>query len=280
MPKRKTIPVDIETSLFRASGRRCCICFGLDHDMSLKLQGQIAHLDQNPSNYALENLAYLCLAHHDLYDSTTSQSKGLTIHEVKQYRDKLYETWKLHEESSLRSIWPADLDVPLLDFCSAAAPTKGIPTEGIQFTDRDVSNGQHPTLYVTVYFKNTQYFGASIPWSKEKWLYLEANMRSAFNLRIQVRAFDEDVFELMKFLRNEQEFGFDTPAWNLQGPKPGEGAADYILVSREGGENRLVVSTFTQTNSAISIHARFSNKVSLAFADYLDKVGFSKTFTD
>ena len=33
---------------------------------------------------------YLCLDHHDYYDSKTSQSKGLTANEVKAYRDDLY----------------------------------------------------------------------------------------------------------------------------------------------------------------------------------------------
>jgi hypothetical protein len=53
-------------------------------------KGQIAHLDQNPANFKLDNLAWLCLEHHDEYDSTTSQSKGLTIREVKRYRNDLY----------------------------------------------------------------------------------------------------------------------------------------------------------------------------------------------
>ena len=53
-------------------------------------KGQIAHLDRDPSNNALDNLAFLCLPHHDEYDSTTSQSKNLTIHEVKRYRAMLY----------------------------------------------------------------------------------------------------------------------------------------------------------------------------------------------
>jgi hypothetical protein len=39
----------------------------------------------------LENLAWLCLAHHDEYDSKTSQSKSLQINEVKSYRAELYE---------------------------------------------------------------------------------------------------------------------------------------------------------------------------------------------
>jgi len=72
------------------SRRRCCICFGLDGDLSLK-RGQIAHLDQNNRNADPDNLAFLCLLHHDQYDGKTSQSKALREGEVKQFRKELYE---------------------------------------------------------------------------------------------------------------------------------------------------------------------------------------------
>src|SRR5262249_33160957 len=45
----------------------------------------------NPSNNDLDNLAFLCLDHHDAYDQKTSQSKGLTVAEVKRYRSLLAE---------------------------------------------------------------------------------------------------------------------------------------------------------------------------------------------
>jgi hypothetical protein len=72
------------------SKRRCCLCFGLNADHGVK-KGQIAHLDHNPTNDRLDNLAFLCLEHHDQYDSTTSQSKSLQIGEVKAYREQLYQ---------------------------------------------------------------------------------------------------------------------------------------------------------------------------------------------
>jgi CheY-like chemotaxis protein len=61
----------------------------LSSDYSIK-QGQIAHLDKDPRNNSVDNLAFLCMPHHDQYDSTTSQSKNLTIEEVKLYRAQLY----------------------------------------------------------------------------------------------------------------------------------------------------------------------------------------------
>lgn len=90
MTKRKRISKETETELLVRSRRRCCICFGLNQNLAEK-KGQIAHLDGDPSNSDPDNLAYLCFDHHDQYDSRTRQSKGLTIDEVKRYREQLYE---------------------------------------------------------------------------------------------------------------------------------------------------------------------------------------------
>lgn len=90
MSKRTKIPTTTETDLLTRSGRRCAICFGLQGDAAVK-SGQIAHLDRNPSNNEIENCCFLCLSHHDEYDSRPSQAKGLTQLEVRSYRDKLYE---------------------------------------------------------------------------------------------------------------------------------------------------------------------------------------------
>lgn len=89
MPRKKT-PTQTETEVLLKSARRCCFCYGLHHDFDTK-KGQIAHLDQNNQNTRFENLAWLCLEHHDEYDGKTSQSKGLTLLEAKEYRKRLYE---------------------------------------------------------------------------------------------------------------------------------------------------------------------------------------------
>ena len=90
MANRKQTPSEIETEVLTESARRCCICYGLNFDFTIK-KGQIAHLDQNPANSTFDNLAWLCFEHHDEYDSTTRQSKGLTVAEVKDYRGQLYD---------------------------------------------------------------------------------------------------------------------------------------------------------------------------------------------
>ncbi len=105
MTTRKRQSPATEADVLVLSRRRCCICFGLHRDVSIK-QGQIAHLDQNPSNAAPDNLAFLCLSHHDQYDSKTSQSKNFTVSEVKLYRHELYE--KLLPALEARSVPPRD----------------------------------------------------------------------------------------------------------------------------------------------------------------------------
>ncbi|MBX3073798.1 hypothetical protein KF913_07725 [Candidatus Obscuribacterales bacterium] len=87
---RKTTPTAIETAVLVKSARRCALCFSLTGDLLEKL-GQIAHLDQDPSNTSEDNLAFLCLLHHTLYDSKTSQHKNYTKSEVKVARLQLYE---------------------------------------------------------------------------------------------------------------------------------------------------------------------------------------------
>lgn len=88
MTARATIPPEVIADVLVASRRRCCVCFGLSNDTAEK-KGQVAHIDRDASNRARDNLVFLCFDHHDQYDSHTSQSKGLTIKEVREYRAQL-----------------------------------------------------------------------------------------------------------------------------------------------------------------------------------------------
>lgn len=96
---RAPIPKAVQEKVLLGSRRRCCICYGLNRDTDIK-QGQIAHLDHSNSNNELDNLAFLCLDHHDEYDSPRSQSKGLSIGEVKEFRRELLAA--IGEQFSLR----------------------------------------------------------------------------------------------------------------------------------------------------------------------------------
>jgi hypothetical protein len=86
---RKPIPSSSQAKVLLRSLRRCCICFGLNRDTSIR-QGQISHLYGNSSNNPEDNLAFLCFDHHDQYDSSTKQSKNFSSPEVKHIRAELY----------------------------------------------------------------------------------------------------------------------------------------------------------------------------------------------
>lgn len=105
---RKKLPPLIQKSVLTESRRRCCLCFGLNSELSIK-KGQIAHIDHDSSNNQESNLVFLCFEHHDEYDSTTRQSKGLTKDEVVFYREQLlkqiekglsYETFSYESRNS------------------------------------------------------------------------------------------------------------------------------------------------------------------------------------
>ena len=88
--RRMPIPQEVITEVLVSSARRCCLCFGLNSDFEQK-QGQIAHVDHNSTHPDFDNLAFLCLNHHDQYDGKTRQSKGFTVDELKAYRRLLYQ---------------------------------------------------------------------------------------------------------------------------------------------------------------------------------------------
>ncbi|MBE3025972.1 hypothetical protein [Janthinobacterium sp. GW458P] len=88
MPRKSATPVT-QADVVIKSKRRCALCFGLDQNLNERV-GQIAHLDGNNQNSQFGNLVWLCLEHHDKFDSTTSQTKNYTPIEVRTYRDNLY----------------------------------------------------------------------------------------------------------------------------------------------------------------------------------------------
>lgn len=87
---RKKVPTAAATEVLTLSRRRCCICFCLENDSGPKADGQIAHIDRKPADSGADNLVYLCLRHHDMYDTIRRQSRGMTASEVKYYRTELY----------------------------------------------------------------------------------------------------------------------------------------------------------------------------------------------
>ncbi len=86
----KPIPKAVETRVLVACRRRCCLCWHLNRDDGEK-SGQIAHVDRNSANNAEENLAWLCLPHHEQYDRTSRQAKGLTEAELRHALEELWQ---------------------------------------------------------------------------------------------------------------------------------------------------------------------------------------------
>lgn len=84
------MPANTEAEVLLLCRRRCCVCVGLERDTTMK-RGQIAHLDHDPANNDSDNLAFLCFDHHDWYDTQPSQSKRLTLQEVRHFRRELHE---------------------------------------------------------------------------------------------------------------------------------------------------------------------------------------------
>jgi hypothetical protein len=89
MTTRTPIPEEIQHRIFDRSRRRCAFCTHFNSDWQQK-EGQLAHLDRDPANCAEDNLAFLCLSHHDDYDTKRRQTKSLTVREAKTARDRLY----------------------------------------------------------------------------------------------------------------------------------------------------------------------------------------------
>ena len=81
-PKRPPIPAATQTNLLLTNRHACCVC--------QKHMVQIHHIDSNPTNNQLSNLACLCVDHHDMATSLASLTKKLTPQQVRIYK----ETWE------------------------------------------------------------------------------------------------------------------------------------------------------------------------------------------
>jgi hypothetical protein len=89
MAARKRATVEVQTSVLVLSKRRCCLCYYWNEHKGRRT-GQIAHINRKRDDSRFDNLVWLCVEHHDEYDSRTSQSKGITAGELREYRSQLY----------------------------------------------------------------------------------------------------------------------------------------------------------------------------------------------
>jgi hypothetical protein len=88
MAMRKRPSQTVQDEVLVACRRKCCLCYCLLDEQGPR-KGQIAHLNQKREDDRLENLVWLCFDHHDEFDSTTRQSKGLTAGEIRRHRDRM-----------------------------------------------------------------------------------------------------------------------------------------------------------------------------------------------
>jgi hypothetical protein len=86
---RAPIPPEVRDEVLRKCRRRCCMCFGL-RDITDAVDGQIAHLDQDNANPQPNNLAYLCLQCHKIYDQWSNRAAAYSPREIRRYREALY----------------------------------------------------------------------------------------------------------------------------------------------------------------------------------------------
>jgi len=101
--------------------RRGCLCCYLEDDWSQK-KVQVSHIDRNPQNNHPTNLVPLCLNHHDEYDSSTSQSKGITKEEIIKYKKMLIE----HYDSNLIPDMTSQDDFYIPDLSNSLLYTYGL----------------------------------------------------------------------------------------------------------------------------------------------------------
>jgi len=83
MPKkgqstRIPIPQSVQDAVLLANRHACCVCQGK--------KVQLHHIDENPANNAAENIAALCLDHHDQASMSIGLTKKLQPHQVKIYK--------------------------------------------------------------------------------------------------------------------------------------------------------------------------------------------------
>ena len=82
-PKRKKIPPQIKETLLNLNAGVCCVC------RSRGLGVNFHHIDENPSNNALDNIAVLCVKDHDAHHRPEAYSvnhRELGAEKIKAYK--------------------------------------------------------------------------------------------------------------------------------------------------------------------------------------------------
>ena len=128
---RKPYSRTVQHAILTKSRRRCAFCYYYEDDGREK-EGQIAHIDRNHSNNSEDNLVFLCLKHHNKYDSTTSQSKGIQPEEAR--------TSKMHLEERVKNDFAA--------LVRESAPSQRTPLRKVEGVSIEIYERRYP-VYAT-----------------------------------------------------------------------------------------------------------------------------------
>ena len=92
--QRTTIPEDIASQVRWLSDNTCCICNEREKDI------QLHHIDEDPQNHSIKNLAVLCLECHNETQKKGGFTRKLNPDYVTMCRDKWLETVNLRREEA------------------------------------------------------------------------------------------------------------------------------------------------------------------------------------
>jgi hypothetical protein len=92
---RTKIPKAIEDKVLAANRHLCCIC----HIESRAVQ--IHHIDGDPTNNDIKNLAVLCTQHHEEVERKSPQGKGYRPSEVAIYKEQWEDHCKLEKNKGV-----------------------------------------------------------------------------------------------------------------------------------------------------------------------------------
>ena len=140
--------------------------------------------------------------------------------------------------------------------------------QGIRLSDGLGVHGQvPPSLYLT-FFRSKQplYPSSQLP-RVGPWLFVQADMRPALNVRLQVNmSRNESVTRLLQFLENgaeDCELGESYVDVGVSSP------TDLVYLWRERNEMRFMMSTFTETRAGLSVHARIAPAAATALSQFV-----------
>src|SRR5471032_1705521 len=89
MPKRKRVDDELAAEISFAVDLRCCLCEHLSELPPRVRNGQIHHLDGNPSNNAIDNLVWLCIEHHEDVGKVGRASRRMSPAVIRRYQKRL-----------------------------------------------------------------------------------------------------------------------------------------------------------------------------------------------